>query len=257
LRLENKVVLISGGASGIGAETARRVVRDGGKAVLGDRDEEKGRALAEELGPSAAFVTLDVVDEQAWQKAVATTVDTYGSLHGLLNAAGIGVRNSIEDCSLEEYRRVNDVNSMGTFLGCKSAIPAMARSGGGSIVNISSVLGLRGASYAMAYCASKGAVRMLTKSIALHAARAGYNIRCNSLHPSFIDTPMVDALAATMGGARAVDAARVKAGLEQASPLGRLGHVDDVTHLVVYLASDESRFITGAELPVDGGLTAR
>ena len=164
MRLENKVVLISGGASGIGAETARRVVREGGKAVLGDRDEGKGRALAQELGPSASFVPLDVVDEQAWQEAVASTVNAYGALHGLLNAAGIGVRNSIEDCTLAEYRRVNDINGLGTFLGCKAAVPAMKRAGGGSIVNISSVLGLRGASYAMAYCASKGAVRLLTKT---------------------------------------------------------------------------------------------
>ena len=163
-RLENKVVLLSGGASGIGAASARLVVREGGKAVLADRDHDKGRALAGELGAASLFVPLDVTDEAAWQKAVATTVDSFGALHGLLNAAGVGVRNSIEDCTLEEYRRVNDINSLGTFLGCKSAIPAMKKSGGGSIVNISSVLGLRGASYAMAYCASKGAVRSLTKT---------------------------------------------------------------------------------------------
>ena len=133
-RLENKVVLISGGASGIGAATARLVLREGGKAVLADRDVVRGEALAGELGKAALFVPLDVTDEPAWQQAVATTIETFGGLHGLLNAAGIGVRNSIEDCSLEEYRRVNDINSMGTFLGCKHAIPAMAKSGGGSIV---------------------------------------------------------------------------------------------------------------------------
>src|SRR5512135_2434793 len=144
-------MLLSGGASGIGAATARLVVREGGKAVLADRDEAKGRALAEELGKGAIFVPLDVTDEAAWQKTVAASVETFGGLHGLLNAAGVGVRNSIEDCTLAEYRRVNDINSMGTFLGCKHAIPAMAKTikekgGGGSIVNISSVLGLRGAS---------------------------------------------------------------------------------------------------------------
>jgi NAD(P)-dependent dehydrogenase (short-subunit alcohol dehydrogenase family) len=126
-RVENKVVLISGGASGIGAATARLVVREGGRAVLADRDSAKGEALARELGTSAQFVALDVTDETAWQKAVATTVETFGGVHGLLNAAGVGVRNSIEDCTLEEYRRVNDINSMGTFLGCKHAIPAMAK----------------------------------------------------------------------------------------------------------------------------------
>ena len=139
---------------------------------------------------------LDVTDEAAWAKAVAATVEIFGGLHGLLNAAGVGVRNSIEDCTLEDYRRVNDVNSMGTFLGCKHAIPAMAKTikekgGGGSIVNISSVLGLRGASYAMAYCASKGAVRSLTKNVALHCAQMKYGIRCNSVHPGYIDTPMI------------------------------------------------------------------
>ena len=140
-RLENKVVLLSGGASGIGAESARLVVREGGKAVLADRDEAKGRALATELGDAALFVTLDVTQEAGWQSAVAAGVEKFGGLHGLLNAAGVGVRNSIEDCTLEEYRRVNDINALGTFLGCKTAIPALKQSGGGSIVNISSVLG--------------------------------------------------------------------------------------------------------------------
>ena len=124
-RLENKVVLISGGASGIGAATARLVVREGGKAVLADRDEAKGRALAGELGDAALFVPLDVTDEAAWNKAVAAAVDKFGGLHGLLNAAGVGVRNSIEDCTLADYRRINDVNGLGTFLGCKAAIPVM------------------------------------------------------------------------------------------------------------------------------------
>ena len=128
-RLENKVVLISGGASGIGAATARLVVREGGKAVLADRDEAKGRALAGELGDAALFVPLDVTDEAAWNKAVAATVERFGGLHGLLNAAGVGVRNSIEDCTLADYRRVNDINGLGTFLGCKAAIPAMKTSG--------------------------------------------------------------------------------------------------------------------------------
>ncbi|CAN5505993.1 glucose 1-dehydrogenase [soil metagenome] len=248
-RLENKVVLLSGGASGIGAETARLVLREGGKAVLADRDEAKGRALAAELGPAAAFVPLDVTDEPAWQKAVATTVETYGALHGLLNAAGVGVRNSIEDCSLEEYRRINDINSMGTFLGCKHAIPAMRQAGGGSIVNISSVLGLRGASYAMAYCASKGAVRSLTKNVAMHCATM--NIRCNSVHPGYIDTPMI---APRLSGT--IDNMTGKQWLEQLHPLGRLGRAEEVANMILFLLSDESTFSTGSEFVCDGGLTA-
>lgn len=250
-RLENRVVLVSGGASGIGAATARVVVREGGKAAIADRDEAKGRALAGELGPSALFLPLDVTQEPAWQKAVAVTVDTFGGLHGLLNAAGIGARNDIESCTLEEYRRVNDVNALGTFLGCKVAIAAMRQSGGGSIVNISSVLGLRGASYAMAYCASKGAVRLLTKHVALHCAQMKYNIRCNSVHPGYIDTPMIaprlDQTVANMSG---------RQWLEELHPLGRLGTADEVASMILFLLSDDSSFSTGAEFVCDGGLTA-
>jgi len=250
-RLENKVVLISGGASGIGAATARLVLREGGKAVLADRDVVRGEALAGELGKAALFVPLDVTDEPAWQQAVATTIETFGGLHGLLNAAGIGVRNSIEDCSLEDYRRVNDINSMGTFLGCKHAIPAMAKSGGGSIVNISSVLGLRGASYAMAYCASKGAVRSLTKNVAMHCAQMKYGIRCNSVHPGYIDTPMI---APRLAGT--IDNMTGRQWLEALHPLGRLGRAEEVANMILFLLSDESGFSTGSEFVCDGGLTA-
>lgn len=250
-RLEGKVVLVSGAASGIGAATARLVVRQGGRAVLADRDEARGRALAGELGGSALFVPLDVTDEAAWSNAVASTVEEFGGLHGLLNAAGVGVRNSIEDCSLAEFRRVNDINALGTFLGCKAALPAMKQAGGGSIVNISSVLGLRGASYAMAYCASKGAVRLLTKHVALHCAQMKYNIRCNSVHPGYIDTPMIaprlDQPIGNMSG---------RQWLEELHPLGRLGHAEEVANMILFLLSDESSFSTGSEFVCDGGLTA-
>jgi NAD(P)-dependent dehydrogenase (short-subunit alcohol dehydrogenase family) len=249
LRVDNKIVLISGGASGIGAATARLVVREGGKAMLADRDEAKGRAVAAELGPAARFVPLDVTQEQAWQQAVASTVEAFDGLHGLLNAAGVGVRNSIEDCSLGEYRRVNDVNSLGTFLGCKHAIPAMRASGGGSIVNISSVLGLRGASYALAYCASKGAVRSLTKNVALYCS--GMNIRCNSVHPGYIDTPMIAPRLETPVGSMSG-----RQWLEELHPLGRLGQANEVASMILFLLSDESSFSTGAEFVCDGGLTA-
>ena len=250
-RVENKVVLLSGGASGIGAATARLVVREGGKAVLADRDENKGRALAAELGSAARFAPLDVTDEASWQKAVATTVELFGGLHGLLNAAGVGVRNSIEDCTLAEYRRVNDVNSLGTFLGCKTAIAAMKASSGGSIVNISSVLGLRGAPWAMAYCASKGAVRTLTKNVALHCAQMKYNIRCNSVHPGYIDTPMIaPRLSQNVGNMSG------RQSLEELHPLGRLGRAEEVASMILFLLSDESSFSTGSEFVCDGGLTA-
>jgi 3(or 17)beta-hydroxysteroid dehydrogenase len=250
-RVENKVVLISGGASGIGAATARLVVHEGGKAVIADRDEARGTALATELGAAAHFVALDVVKESSWQAAVAATTQTFGGLHGLLNAAGVGVRNTIEDCSLEEYRRINDINSLGTFLGCKAAIPAMKESGGGSIVNISSVLGLRGSAQAMAYCASKGAVRTLTKNVALHCATMKYNIRCNSVHPGYIDTPMIaPRLAQNVGNMSG------RQSLEEMHPLGRLGRAEEVAWMILFLLSEESGFSTGSEFVCDGGLTA-
>ena len=250
-RLDGKVVLLSGGASGIGAATARLVVREGGKAVLADRDEAKGRALADELGPTALFVPLDVTREETWQTAVAATVEAFGGLHGLLNAAGIGVRNTIEDCTLEDYRRVNDINALGTFLGCKSVLPAMKQSGGGSIVNISSVLGLRGASYAMAYGASKGAVRALTKNVAMHCAQMKYDIRCNSVHPGYIDTPMIaPRLERNIGNQSG------RQWLEELHPLGRLGQAEEVANMNLFLLSDESSFSTGSEFVCDGGLTA-
>ena len=249
-RVEDKVVLISGGASGIGAATARLVVREGGKAAIADRDHAKAEAIAKELGTAAIALPLEVTDEASWQKAVADTAQKFGGLHGLLNAAGIGVRNTIEDCTLEEFRRVNDVNSLGTFLGCKSAIVEMKKSGG-SIVNISSVLGLRGAAYAMAYCASKGAVRTLTKNVALHCAQFKYNIRCNSVHPGYIDTPMIaPRLAAN------VDNMTGRQFLEELHPLGRLGSPEEVANMILFLLSDESSFSTGVEFVCDGGLTA-
>jgi 3(or 17)beta-hydroxysteroid dehydrogenase len=250
-RLENKTVLISGGASGIGAATARQVVQEGGHAMLADRDAAAGTTLAAELGEQALFTPLEVTDEASWQAAVAASLEAFGALHGLLNAAGVGAPSNIETCTLDEWRRVNDINSLGTFLGCKSAIAAMRQSGGGSIVNISSVLGLRGAAQAMAYNASKGAVRSLTKNVAMHCAQTKSNIRCNSVHPGYIDTPMIaprlDASVGNMSG---------RQWLEELHPLGRLGKAEEVASMIVFLLSDESTFSTGSEFVCDGGLTA-
>jgi len=183
---------------------------------------------------------------------VDATVAAYGRLDILVNAAGIAVWGDIERVTLKEWRLCNAVNSEGTFLGCQAAVRAMKATGGGSIVNLSSVAGLVADADAPAYCASKGAVRLLTKSVALHAARKGYDIRCNSVHPSFIATPMVEGVIA-----RSPDPAKMRALVENAAPLRRMGEVDEVAYLVLYLASDESRFTTGAELVIDGGLTAR
>jgi NAD(P)-dependent dehydrogenase (short-subunit alcohol dehydrogenase family) len=205
--------------------------------------------VAAEIG--GTFRQLDVTDEAGWQHVVDDVVHAHGRLQILVNAAGVAVWGDIEHTTLAQWRFVNAVNAEGTFLGCRTALAAM-KATGGSIVNISSVAGLVADADAPAYCASKGAVRLLTKAVALHAARSGYGIRCNSVHPAFVNTPMVDTLLT-----EASDRGLTRAKLSRAVPLGRLGEVDDVAHLVVYLASDESKFVTGAELVVDGGLSAR
>jgi 3(or 17)beta-hydroxysteroid dehydrogenase len=250
-RVEGKVAIVTGAASGIGKACAMVLAREGARVVLADRNEAGGRAVAETLGPPHVFRALDVTDEAGWAATIADTLRLFERLDILVNAAGVGVVGDIESLSLAEWRFVHAVNSDGVFLGCRAAIPAMTATGG-SIINLSSVAGLIGDPDMPAYCASKGAVRMLTKSVALHCARRGYRIRCNSVHPSFIATPMVEALIAT-----AEDPVKTRKALERAAPLGHLGEADDVANLVLYLASDESKFTTGAEHVIDGGLTAR
>jgi len=251
-RVDGKIALVTGAASGIGRACAQRLASEGASVVLTDRDVRGGEAAAGALGAPHTFRALDVTDPAAWARAIDETVRALGRLDVLVNAAGVGIMRDIEHTTLEEWRLVNGVNAEGTFLGCQAAIRAMKATGGGSIINVSSVAGIVADADLAAYCASKGAVRLLTKSVALHAARAGYGIRCNSVHPAFIDTPMVDGMLAA-----ASDRGLTRAKLARAIPLGRIGEVDDVAHLVVYLASDESKFVTGAELVVDGGLSAR
>jgi 3(or 17)beta-hydroxysteroid dehydrogenase len=243
-RVENKVAIVTGAASGIGRGCAKKLAAEGARVVWVDK--------AEVAPESGVFKQLDVTDEAGWQRVVDETLRELGRLDILVNAAGVAVWGDIERTTVEQWRFVNGVNAEGTFLGCRAAIAAMKQTGGGSIVNISSVAGLVADADAPAYCASKGAVRLLTKSVALHAARRGYNVRCNSVHPSFIDTPMVDGVVA---GAK--DPTKMRTVVEKAAPLGRLGEVDDVANAVLFLASDESKFMTGSELVVDGGLTAR
>jgi 3(or 17)beta-hydroxysteroid dehydrogenase len=251
-RVAGKVALVSGAASGLGRATARRLVAEGARVAIADIDREGGDAVARELGDAALFVPLDVTEAGAWDAAVARTVEAFGRIDVLVNNAGVVMLGDVETLSLEDWRRVHAVNLDGVFLGCKYGIGAMRRSGGGSIVNLSSVSGLVGGHNMAAYNSSKGGVRLLTKSVALHCARAGYGIRCNSIHPTFIDTAMLDAMLVT-----ARDPAGARAKLARQVPLGVIGEPDDVAHLVVYLASDESKFVTGAEFVVDGGLTAQ
>lgn len=251
-RVDGKIAIVTGAASGIGRACARRLASEGATVVLADRDVPGGAAAAGALGAPHVFHALDVTDPAGWASVVAETVRAFGRLDVLVNAAGVAVLRDIERTTLEEWRLVHAVNGEGTFLGCQAALRAMKTTGGGSIVNLSSVAGLVADPDMAAYCASKGAVRLLTKAVALHAARAGYGVRCNSVHPAFVDTPMVDALLAAPS-----DRGLTRGKLERAIPLGRLGEADEVAQLVVYLASDESRFVTGAELVIDGGLTAR
>jgi NAD(P)-dependent dehydrogenase (short-subunit alcohol dehydrogenase family) len=212
---------------------------------------EAGAEVAQRLGPRASFKKLDVTDEAGWQAVIAETQAELGGLDILVNNAGIALLKDVESTTLDEWRRVHAVNLDGAFLGCRTAIGAMRQRGGGSIVNVSSVAGMVGHHSLAAYCSSKGGVRLLTKSVALHCARRGYNIRCNSVHPSFAGTAMVDAMLE-----KARDPVKMREALTRAAPLGRLAEPVDVARTILFLASDESAFTTGAEFVVDGGATA-
>lgn len=247
-RLAGKVALITGAASGIGRATAALFCTEGARIAASDRNEAGLKTLG-----STADLTLaqDVTDEARWRAVVDQVLARFGRLDILVNSAGVAVLGNVETTSLADWRRVNAVNAEGTFLGCREAVRVMKETGG-SIVNLSSVAGIIGDASSLAYCASKGAVRLMTKSAALHCARAGYRIRVNSVHPSFAETPMV-----LEGIARAKDPGRVRAGLMRAAPMGRMGKAEEVANMILFLASDESSFTTGAEFMVDGGLTAQ
>ncbi|MGO9422630.1 glucose 1-dehydrogenase [Roseiarcus sp.] len=248
-RLEGKTALITGAASGIGRATALLFHAEGARVAATDRNEA---GLAGLEGVADLILAQDVADEARWREVVESVVAAFGRLDILVNSAGIALKGNIETATLEDFRRTEAVNIEGVFLGCREAIRVMKDKGGGSIVNLSSVAGIIGDAQSAAYCASKGAVRLLTKSAALHCGRAGYNIRLNSVHPSFADTPMVQELIASSKNPE-----RVRDGLMRAAPMGRMGRAEEVANAILYLASDESSFTTGAELMVDGGLTAQ
>ena len=251
MRLEDKVALISGGARGMGTETARLFVKEGAKVVIGDILEEEGRQVEAEVngsGGEALFLKLDVAQEEDWSRAVEATVRRFGKLNVLVNNAGISSsRRALEEVSREEWDRIMAVNSTGVFLGTRAAIRAMQAAGGGSIINISSQMGIVGAPVSHhAYQASKGAVRIFTKAVALQYAED--NIRCNSVHPGPIETPM-NAERRTNRDFVATMISKV--------PLGRFGQPIEVAYGILYLASDESSYVTGAELVIDGGWIAQ
>lgn len=251
-RLQDKIVLITGGASGIGLATARAALQEGAKVIISDRNIQGGEAAVAELGGAIEFLPQDVTKEDRWVEVISHIVNKYGRLDGLVNNAGCGSLHNIEDETLEGWRFVHAVNVESTFLGCKYAVKAMKQTGGGSIVNLSSVAGLLGAPDLAAYCSAKGAVRLLTKSVAMWCAQQKYEIRCNSVHPSFLYTPMVQSMIDV-----APDGEKMRRRLERTAPLGRMGKPEDAANMILFLLSDESPFITGAEFAVDGGTTAQ
>lgn len=247
-RLDGKVAIISGGARGQGEVEAKLFAREGAKVVLGDVLDEAGKqveAAIRQAGDEATYVHLDVTREADWQQAVATAVSTYGKLDVLVNNAGILRRDGIEETTKELWDTILAVNATGVFLGTKYAIPEMRQAGGGSIVNISSISGMV-ALGGPAYNASKGAVRVFTKVTAVH--HAADNIRCNSIHPGPVRTPMTESTYS--------DPEMLARRLRD-MPLGRLGTSEDIAYGVLYLASDEAAYVTGAELVIDGGYTAQ
>lgn len=239
-RLSDKIVLITGALGAVGSAMAQAVADEGGHAIKTDLD-----------GGGGVDFALDVTDEASWHDAIARIEREHGRLDGLVNAAGVATLGTIEDTDLATWRQIMAVNLDGTFLGCKYGF-ALLKPQGGAIVNLSSVAGLIGGHNFAAYSASKGGVRLLTKSVALHGARLEPQVRCNSIHPAFLEGPMVEDILTTTNHP---DGARAR--LTRDIPLGRFGTAEEVAQMGVYLLSDESRFVTGAEFVIDGGLSAR
>ena len=253
-RLQDKVALVTGGASGIGAATAERFAAEGARVVASDIDEVGGEAVAEAIrgaGGAAEFLAHDTTDEAAWRAVIDRIVAAHGRLDVLVNSAGIGIAKPILETSLADWRATMSVNLDGVFLGTRIAIEAMSRTGGGSIINLSSAYGMVGGPNVSAYAASKGGVRLLSKAAAVECARAKLGIRVNSVHPGFIETPMVQA-----GLERSGAPEERRRHIEGLHPVGHLGEPADIANAILYLASDEAKFVTGTELVVDGGLTA-
>jgi 3alpha(or 20beta)-hydroxysteroid dehydrogenase len=247
-RLEARVALITGGARGMGATEARLFASEGATVVIADVRDEEGEALAAEIGPAVTFFHLDVTSESDWQQVVGAVADLFGGLHVLVNNAGVIRMGAIAELSLADYQLVIDVNQTGTFLGLKTAIPVIAGSGGGSIVNIASAEGYQGTPGGGAYCASKHAVLGLTKTAALEMAQAG--VRVNAVCPGGVDTPMMKDLSEMLGGAPALDL------ISAHSPMKRGAQPGEIAELVLWLASDASGYVTGAAIPIDGGMLA-
>ena len=254
-RLSTRVALVTGGASGLGKAIAQRLAAEGARIVITDRQSALGQATAAEQG--FAFIEQDVTDESQWVDVVQDVEARCGALHILVNNAGIlGPKDAFdpENTRLSDWRSIFAVNVEGTFLGCRSVLPAMRRAGGGSIVNIASVAGMLASPYATAYGASKAAVRQLTKSVAQHCAQHRLNVRCNSVHPGSVRTPLLDKALQETAEQRGISLDAIVAEHEALTPLGDFTRAEDVAAAVAYLASDDARHITGSKIVVDGGV---
>lgn len=258
-RVDGKIALITGGAQGLGEAAARMLAREGARVAITDINFAGAQKVAQSINESrkdiAIAISHDVTRESDWKRALEETEQAFGGLHVLVNNAGIGLTKDFEEVTLDEWRRVHAIDLDGVFLGCKLALPLMAKTVkstalGGSVVNISSISGIIAGHNMAAYNSAKAAVRHLSKSVALYCARKNYGIRSNSVHPVFIATPILDGLVQRYGKEEAY------AKLGRQVPLGHIGEPDDIAYAVLYLASDESKFVTGAELKVDGGISA-
>jgi NAD(P)-dependent dehydrogenase (short-subunit alcohol dehydrogenase family) len=262
-QVEGKSIIVTGGASGIGAACARVLAREGAKVLVTDIDATQGPEVVADIirkGGTAAFLKQDVTDEKRWQDAVGEAVSRWKKLDGLVNNAGVGLAGSILDFSLEDWRRQMAINVEGVFLGTKYAVKAMKDTGGGSIVMMSSVAGFAGSPRLAGYCATKGAVRLFTKAVAMECAQFDWNIRVNSVHPGIIDTPIWTKI--PMGGqqfsqpagANTIDPNQLAM---LGAPLKRAGKPEDIANAVLFLCSDASSYMTGTEMVIDGGILAR
>jgi 3(or 17)beta-hydroxysteroid dehydrogenase len=245
-RLDGKVALVTGGAKGLGEADCRLFAQEGAAVIVADIDPD-AKKVAEDIG--GTFMHLDVSDEDNWKQVVKDIKQKFGSLHVLVNNAGIVEAGHILNTSLSSWRRVNAVSSDGTFLGCQNCIPLMLESGGGSIINMASIASLQGEYVVTAYCAAKGAVEALTRAVAVWAAQEGHEIRCNSIHPAGIATPMVFSMPDKMASANMIRSD------QRPARANKLGVPDDIAYMALYLASDESKFVNGAAMRVDNSMS--
>ena len=245
-RLDNKVAIITGGAMGLGAADSTLFAKEGAKVILTDVASDEGQKIADKIG--ATFMQQDVTDEERWKEIIAETVNLHGRLDILVNNAGIVEVGDPENQTTAEYRKTMAVHMDSTFFGCKYSIPVMAETGGGSIVNMCSIASVQGESYVAAYCAAKGAIEAYTRAVAVHCGLKKNGVRCNSIHPSGIATPMVASVPDKMN-------AKFGASPNQDAPVSKTGEPIDIAYAALYLASDESKFMNGAQLRVDNAMS--